>query len=90
MGTRAYEPLKVTRTNEIYSYPEWANIVGWCLAFSSSLWIPIIAIYFLCKAKGNLIQRIKYTIKPLNDRKLNNKRKNEQQQFDEENVDLNL
>lgn len=89
MGIRAYEPLKVVRTNALYSYPEWANIVGWCLAFSSSLWIPIIAIYMLCKAEGNLIQRIKYTIKPLKDRKINNHHHNEKQE-EEEKVELNL
>lgn len=34
-------------------YPEWAEWLGWTLAFSSILMIPGVAIVQMCKASGS-------------------------------------
>ena len=56
MGLKDYQPLKITRTSYTYEFPRWANYIGWCIALSSSLWIPIIAIYTILKARGSFLQ----------------------------------
>uniref|UniRef100_A0AAQ4PQH0 Transporter n=1 Tax=Gasterosteus aculeatus aculeatus TaxID=481459 RepID=A0AAQ4PQH0_GASAC len=35
-----------------YSFPPWANMVGWCLAISSMSMVPLYAIYKLCILPG--------------------------------------
>lgn len=37
-------------------YPYWANLIGWCITFSSMLCIPIMACYQLAKAKGTFTE----------------------------------
>ena len=32
-----------------YVYPDWVDAIGWILALSSVVWIPVIAIYKLYK-----------------------------------------
>jgi predicted RNA methylase len=49
-----YSPLEISHTNVTYKYPLWSNILGWVVAGSSSMLIPVIAIYQLAKAKGSL------------------------------------
>lgn len=44
-----YKPL--TYNNE-YVYPWWGEVIGWCLALSSMLCIPVSFLYRLCRAKG--------------------------------------
>lgn len=39
---------------EEYKYPSWAEGVGWSLAMSSILMIPLTAIVTLWKTKGTL------------------------------------
>lgn len=36
-----------------YEYPSWAEGVGWSLAMSSILMIPLTAIIKVCKTKGS-------------------------------------
>ncbi|XP_078489569.1 sodium- and chloride-dependent betaine transporter-like [Ciona intestinalis] len=48
-----WRPLSVGE----YIYPTWANVIGWCLAASSMLCIPIGAFVFLWKQEGNLKQK---------------------------------
>lgn len=39
-----------------YLYPNWAVLLGWGLAMSSILMIPIVAITQLCKTKGDFTE----------------------------------
>jgi solute carrier family 6 (neurotransmitter transporter, dopamine) member 3 len=51
-GLVGYTPLSY----EDYIYPTWANALGWCIAGSSMICIPICAIYKLLTTKGTLKQ----------------------------------
>ncbi len=44
-----YKPLTY---NNVYVYPWWGEVIGWCLALSSMLCIPISLLYKLSGAKG--------------------------------------
>lgn len=48
-GLLGYEPLSY----EGYTYPAWANILGWAIAGSSVLMIPIVAIYKILTTPGS-------------------------------------
>lgn len=50
-----------------YMYPEWAEWLGWTLAFSSILMIPGMAIVQMCRASGSFKKRLAYNITPLNE-----------------------
>ncbi|GAB6026269.1 hypothetical protein CHUAL_012477 [Chamberlinius hualienensis] len=58
-----YEPLQY----EDYVYPEWANVLGWCIAISSVLCIPVVAIWKLIVTPGTFNQRLKFLITPWKD-----------------------
>ena len=51
-GFVMYEPL----TYDDYVYPTWANVVGWCLALSSMLCMPVGAVYGLLRAEGTFAE----------------------------------
>lgn len=51
-GLIGYEPLSY----EDYIYPEWANALGWCIAGSSVIMIPTIALYKFITTSGSLKQ----------------------------------
>ncbi|CAF0752641.1 unnamed protein product [Brachionus calyciflorus] len=78
MGIYGYRPLTIMRTNDTYSYPEWSNSLGWIIAASSCILIPLVAIYNLCTAKGSFKERLIYTITPERDRKVMDKNQNEE------------
>lgn len=44
-----YKPLTY---NNVYVYPWWGEVIGWCLALSSMLCIPVSLLYKLFRAKG--------------------------------------
>ncbi|KAG9352566.1 hypothetical protein JZ751_020980 [Albula glossodonta] len=45
-----------------YIFPQWSNAVGWGIAMSSMLFVPVYAVYkFIC-AKGTFKERIAYCI----------------------------
>lgn len=44
-----YKPLTY---NNVYVYPWWGEVLGWCLALSSMLCIPVSVLYKLFRAKG--------------------------------------
>lgn len=44
-----YKPLTY---NNDYVYPWWGEVIGWCLALSSMLCIPVSLLYKLFRAKG--------------------------------------
>ncbi|XP_044731196.1 sodium-dependent noradrenaline transporter-like [Chrysoperla carnea] len=48
-----------------YKYPDWAEWVGWCLALSSILMIPIVMIIQLVKTPGTLKERFAFNITPV-------------------------
>lgn len=37
-----------------YVFPKWAEYIGWCIALSSIVAIPIYAIVLLARQKGSL------------------------------------
>ncbi|KAF7265094.1 hypothetical protein GWI33_021521, partial [Rhynchophorus ferrugineus] len=39
-----------------YKYPLWANIVGMCISFSSMIWIPLYALYYVLTEPNSIIQ----------------------------------
>jgi hypothetical protein len=58
MGLYGYVPLELPRTDENYVYPFWSNILGWMIAASSCICIPVVAIYYLATAKGTFMEVI--------------------------------
>uniref|UniRef100_A0A8D3CL22 Transporter n=1 Tax=Scophthalmus maximus TaxID=52904 RepID=A0A8D3CL22_SCOMX len=44
-----YKPLTY---NNMYVYPWWGEVIGWCMALSSMLCIPVSVLYKLFRAKG--------------------------------------
>lgn len=48
-GLLGYEPLSY----EGYTYPTWANILGWAIAGSSVIMIPAVAIYKFATTPGS-------------------------------------
>lgn len=61
----SFEPLEYkTYTLGNYTFPVWANVVGWAIALSSMSFIPIVAIYQLCSLRGPWLQRLALSISP--------------------------
>ncbi|XP_073431098.1 sodium- and chloride-dependent taurine transporter [Dendrobates tinctorius] len=56
-----YTPLTY---NKYYTYPDWAIGLGWALALSSMLCIPLVVVYKVVRAEGSLIERIKLVTAP--------------------------
>ena len=52
-GFVKYQPLKY---DERYTYPWWANMIGWAMAMSSMLCMPVLAIYQLLTTSGTFRQ----------------------------------
>lgn len=50
-----YEPLKY---NKVYDYPAWGHAIGWTLAFSSILCIPLRAIHVVLTSKGDTLKEV--------------------------------
>lgn len=46
-----YKPLTY---NTVYTYPIWGEALGWALALSSMLCIPVTVLYKLLRCKGSL------------------------------------
>lgn len=65
-GLIYYEPLRY----EDYIYPAWANVLGWCIAGSSMLMIPIIGLYKILTTPGTFVQRIKILTTPWRDQQI--------------------
>eukprot|EP00096_Caligus_rogercresseyi_P010579 TRINITY_DN3906_c0_g1_i1.p1 TRINITY_DN3906_c0_g1~~TRINITY_DN3906_c0_g1_i1.p1 ORF type:complete len:673 (+),score=124.55 TRINITY_DN3906_c0_g1_i1:229-2247(+) len=47
-----------------YSYPKWAEYMGLCLSFSSMIWVPGYAIYYLLSQPGTIMQNLRDGMKP--------------------------
>ncbi|XP_013114675.1 sodium-dependent dopamine transporter [Stomoxys calcitrans] len=65
-GLIGYEPLSY----EDYTYPRWANALGWCIAGSSVMMIPAVAIFKICTTPGTLRQRLRILTTPWRDQQL--------------------
>nr|XP_033781834.1 sodium- and chloride-dependent taurine transporter isoform X2 [Geotrypetes seraphini] len=50
--------------NKYYAYPPWAIGFGWCLALSSMVAIPLVAVVRIVRADGSLWERITYVTAP--------------------------
>ncbi|CAH1784499.1 unnamed protein product, partial [Owenia fusiformis] len=47
-----------------YSFPEWADGLGWCMSFTSVIFIPIMAVYKLSKEEGSFLERLRRVTTP--------------------------
>nr|CAD7597644.1 unnamed protein product [Timema genevievae] len=60
-GLLYYQPLQYNG----YHYPYWAEWIGWSLALSSIMMIPLVAVIQLLQTEGSLKERIAYNITPV-------------------------
>ncbi|KAK1120287.1 hypothetical protein K0M31_012647 [Melipona bicolor] len=56
-----YKPLKYGNN---YEYPTWAEVVGFCLSFSSMIWIPAYALYYIIVTPGSIKENITKGLQP--------------------------
>ncbi|EDO32356.1 predicted protein [Nematostella vectensis] len=56
-----YEPLTYNLT---YKYPVWGDAIGWLLALSSIVCIPLLAVINLMRAEGDFIDRLRSVTTP--------------------------
>ncbi|XP_036383442.1 sodium- and chloride-dependent GABA transporter ine [Megalops cyprinoides] len=52
------------RYGKMYTYPLWAEVVGWFISLVSIVWIPLGALHELYRRKGSFLQRLKASIMP--------------------------
>ncbi|KAK6485297.1 sodium- and chloride-dependent creatine transporter 1-like isoform X1 [Huso huso] len=57
-----YRPVSY---NSSYVYPWWGEAVGWCLALSSMLCIPVTVLFKLLTCKGSLLERWQHLTTPV-------------------------
>ncbi|XP_055919473.1 sodium-dependent dopamine transporter [Eupeodes corollae] len=65
-GLIGYEPLSY----ENYTYPGWANALGWCIAGSSVIMIPAVALFKLITTSGTITQRFRILTTPWRDHQI--------------------
>jgi solute carrier family 6 GABA transporter-like protein 1 len=46
-----YKPITYGKS---YKYPPWAESLGFCMSFSSMIWVPAYAIYYILATPGSL------------------------------------
>lgn len=51
--------------NAVYVYPWWGEVLGWFLALSSMLCIPLTVLYKLLHCKGSLMERWQHLTTPV-------------------------
>ncbi|XP_033825015.1 sodium- and chloride-dependent creatine transporter 1 [Periophthalmus magnuspinnatus] len=57
-----YKPLTY---NTVYTYPLWGELLGWTLALSSMLCIPLTVLYKILRCKGSLRERWQHLTTPV-------------------------
>ncbi|XP_063076572.1 solute carrier family 6 member 6a isoform X2 [Engraulis encrasicolus] len=57
-----YKPLTY---NKVYEYPQWSIGLGWCLALSSMVCIPMVVVIKILQSDGSLVERIKAVAAPV-------------------------
>ncbi|XP_020371662.1 sodium- and chloride-dependent GABA transporter 1-like [Rhincodon typus] len=55
------------RYGKAYTYPPWAEGIGWIVSVCSIIWIPIGAAHTLYTSKGSFIQRLHSSVSPVAD-----------------------
>lgn len=63
-GLIGYEPLIYND----YVYPTWANTIGWAIAGSSVIMIPLVALIQILSVRGTLAHRLIVLTTPWRDR----------------------
>ncbi|XP_044034714.1 sodium- and chloride-dependent neutral and basic amino acid transporter B(0+)-like isoform X2 [Siniperca chuatsi] len=48
-------------------YPDWGMALGWCMVMFILIWIPVVAVYKLMRAKGSPCKRLKSLCSPSED-----------------------
>uniref|UniRef100_A0A669EV82 Transporter n=1 Tax=Oreochromis niloticus TaxID=8128 RepID=A0A669EV82_ORENI len=68
-GTFAFSLIKYTplKYNNEYVYPWWGYVIGWLLALSSMVCIPLWMVYKISTTQGTLRERIQLLIRPSDD-----------------------
>ncbi|XP_063907552.1 sodium-dependent dopamine transporter [Zophobas morio] len=66
-GLLGYEPLSY----EDYTYPGWANVLGWIIASSSVVMIPSVAAFKILTTPGPFLKRIQILTTPWRDTQIN-------------------
>ncbi|XP_054722878.1 sodium- and chloride-dependent GABA transporter 1-like [Uloborus diversus] len=61
-----YKPIQYAK---VYNYPWWGEMMGWGIALSSMVWIPLYALYYICTSEGTIKQRLQTGITPALERK---------------------
>ncbi|TKS90962.1 Sodium- and chloride-dependent GABA transporter 2 [Collichthys lucidus] len=66
IGTFAFSLIKYTplKYNNEYVYPWWGYVIGWLLALSSMVCIPLWMVYKISTTQGTLKERIQLLITP--------------------------
>ncbi|XP_075458441.1 sodium- and chloride-dependent betaine transporter-like [Ascaphus truei] len=69
LGTFLFSLIKYTplKYNNRYVYPPWGYGIGWAMAVSSMICIPLYAIYIILRTKGPLMQRLRKLVTPAED-----------------------
>uniref|UniRef100_A0A3Q0RUB0 Transporter n=1 Tax=Amphilophus citrinellus TaxID=61819 RepID=A0A3Q0RUB0_AMPCI len=69
VGTFAFSLIKYTplKYNNEYVYPWWGYVIGWLLALSSMVCIPLWMVYKISTTQGTLRERIQLLIRPSDD-----------------------
>ncbi|XP_039518926.1 sodium- and chloride-dependent taurine transporter-like, partial [Pimephales promelas] len=57
-----YRPLTY---NKLYKYPDWSVGLGWVLALTSMICIPMMVVIKIIQSDGSLIERIKAVAAPV-------------------------
>ncbi|OXB73755.1 UNVERIFIED_CONTAM: hypothetical protein H355_007888 [Colinus virginianus] len=65
-----YKPLKY---NNVYTYPDWGYGIGWLMALSSMICIPLWICIKFWKAEGTFIEKFRKLITPSSDLKMRGK-----------------
>jgi len=47
-----------------YKYPKWAEYMGLCMSFTSMIWVPGYAIYYLLTQPGTIMQNLRSGLSP--------------------------
>ncbi|XP_067303024.1 sodium- and chloride-dependent creatine transporter 1 isoform X2 [Pseudorasbora parva] len=67
MGVFVFHVVNYKRLvyNAVYVYPWWGEVLGWFLALSSMLCIPLTVLYKLLHCKGSLMERWQHLTTPI-------------------------
>ncbi|MEE6521033.1 hypothetical protein FKM82_019028, partial [Ascaphus truei] len=65
-----YKPLKY---NNVYTYPSWGYGIGWMMALSSMVCIPLWILIKMWQTKGTISERLKILILPSPELKMRGK-----------------